>query len=66
MLSSGVVTNVPYHLRTFNMQLSNSMKVLSRSSQISFNNRAEIREKGKKKTQYHTELLKNLRTFNIS
>lgn len=50
MLSSEFVTNVPYHLGTFNMQLSNSMQVLPQSSQILFNNGAEIRKK-KQNTQ---------------
>lgn len=45
MLSYGVETNVPYHLGTFNMQLSNSMQVLPQSSQTLFNNGAETRKK---------------------
>lgn len=52
MLSSGVVTNVTYHLGTFNMQLSNSMQVLSKSSKISFNNGVEIRKKQNTQTPH--------------
>lgn len=59
MLSSGVETNVPYHLGTFKMQLSNSMQVLPQSSQILSNNGAEIRKKETKQThKHHAELLK--------
>lgn len=59
MLSYGVETNVPYHLGTFNMQLSNSLQVLPQSSQILFNNGAEIRKKETKQThKHHAELLK--------